>query len=117
VANHVNLARAAIAPGERLPAAALNLRAGRLAVATRMDDAAGRYFAAGLTLLPPDGWERAYDVAFDLQFGAAEVDRQLERRIEVWAELYERARSADDRLRVAARHVADLCFVDRRAAL
>ena len=117
VANHVNLARSAIAPGDRLAAAALNLRAGRLAVASRMHDTAGRYFAAGVTLLPADAWECAYDIAFGLQFGAAEVDRHIDRRIDLLADLYERSRTDDDRLRVAVRHVADLCFVDRRAAL
>ncbi|HEY9851990.1 MAG TPA: AAA family ATPase [Leptolyngbyaceae cyanobacterium] len=46
--------------------ARLNLMAGKKALAATAYDAAARYLNVGLQLLPPDGWERKYELTRDL---------------------------------------------------
>ena len=57
-------------PTERCRAAALNLRAGRKALASTAYAAAVTYLEAGCALLPSEAWERARDLAFELHLEA-----------------------------------------------
>ena len=59
---------------EREQVAGLNLMAGKRAKAATAYAAALQYFAAGRALLAENGWERCYQLAFDLELNRAECE-------------------------------------------
>ena len=75
VVGQLNAARTLItADPERIRLAELNLRAGNTAQRWGAPEAARGYFAAGLSALPADPWERCPDLAVALHMRAAEAE-------------------------------------------
>lgn len=75
IAGHLNVGRALITdPAERLGCAALDLRAGRRAMAAAEPRTAARYLRAGLELLPDDAWAADPRLALDLHLAAARCE-------------------------------------------
>ncbi|OKH31956.1 serine/threonine protein kinase [[Phormidium ambiguum] IAM M-71] len=67
IVNQLNIGREFITKeAEQEELAKLNLMAGRKALAATAYDAAARYLNVGLQLLPPDSWERKYELTRDL---------------------------------------------------
>ncbi|MGI0491571.1 trifunctional serine/threonine-protein kinase/ATP-binding protein/sensor histidine kinase [Alkalinema pantanalense CENA528] len=67
VVNQLNAGRDLIrTPEERWQLAHLNLGAGKKAKAAAAYEAARKYFAMGITLLPLDSWDHDYALTFDL---------------------------------------------------
>ncbi len=102
VVNHLNLGAeggldASVA--KRLPA--MNLAAGRHAMASAAHEVAARYFDRGLELLPKSAWEQDYPTALGLHEDGAET-AWLRGRLEV---MEERAREVDARARTALEKV------------
>ena len=63
IVTHLNIGHSLMTtPQERENLAQLNLRAGRKAKTSTAYHAAIEYLTAGIRLLPPDGWERCYDL-------------------------------------------------------
>jgi PAS domain S-box-containing protein len=108
VASHFNRgADQLVDADERAQAAMLNLRAGRKAKASAAYAAASTYLAAGATLLGQDGWDRSYELQFQLQLERAECAFMRSRFDEVEqliGEVIERAKSRRDR--------ATACFIE-----
>jgi PAS domain S-box-containing protein len=68
VVNQLNRATALLTtPEERMELAELNLVAGKRAKTATAYDSAISYLSLGCELLPADGWERAYRLAFELE--------------------------------------------------
>src|SRR5262249_51721750 len=61
-------------PEERVQLAELNLLAGKRAKASSAYASALNYLAAGAALLPPDSWERHYELIFQIEFHRAECE-------------------------------------------
>ncbi len=75
IVGHLNLGQALIAdPDERLAIARLDLAAGRKAKTKAAYAAAVSYLRAGNALLPDDGWERHYPLAYELHLEAARCE-------------------------------------------
>jgi predicted ATPase/GAF domain-containing protein len=71
--NHLTVGRGLIEEDvERMSLARLSLAAARKAKLSAAYQTAAQYAATGLELLPPDGWNREYQLAFDLHLEAAE---------------------------------------------
>jgi predicted ATPase/tRNA A-37 threonylcarbamoyl transferase component Bud32 len=80
VINHLNYGSRLIAePAEREQVAALNLMAGRRAVASTSYQSALSYYETGIGLLPADAWETCYELMFDLHLGLTECEFLLGR--------------------------------------
>ncbi|MGC9194334.1 MAG: SpoIIE family protein phosphatase [Syntrophobacteraceae bacterium] len=75
IVRHLNLSAALISnPEERLALARLNLSAGKKAKDASAFDSALTYFRLGTALLPTDGLEHHYDLAFPLFINQAECE-------------------------------------------
>ncbi|UVK41493.1 AAA family ATPase [Mesorhizobium sp. AR10] len=61
-------------PEQREQVAELNLKAGKRAKAATAYAAALQYFATGRALLTENGWERCYQLSFDLELNRAECE-------------------------------------------
>jgi PAS domain S-box-containing protein len=100
VANQLNRGAAEItAREERIPAALINLRAGRKAKAATAYATAARYLAAGAALLGADKWEGQYDLTFALELHRAECEHltgELRAATERLFILWDRAASLPD---------------------
>ncbi|MEH1778676.1 MAG: AAA family ATPase [Nostoc sp.] len=59
---------------QRHELAQLNLQAGQKAKAATAYETASKYFTAGLTVLPENGWEHDYDLTLALHTEAAEIE-------------------------------------------
>ncbi|MEH2033741.1 MAG: AAA family ATPase [Nostoc sp.] len=59
---------------QRNQLAQLNLQAGQKAQAATAYETASKYFTAGLTVLPENGWEDSYDLTLALHTEAAEIE-------------------------------------------
>ncbi|MEH2134192.1 MAG: AAA family ATPase [Nostoc sp.] len=59
---------------QRNQLAQLNLQAGQKAKAATAYETASKYFTAGLTVLPENGWEHDYDLTLALHTEAAEIE-------------------------------------------
>lgn len=67
IVNHLNIGHSLMDTSqEQENLAQLNLRAGRKAKTSTAYHAAIEYLTAGIHLLPPDGWERCYDLTLAL---------------------------------------------------
>jgi predicted ATPase/signal transduction histidine kinase len=86
-------------PDERTRVAELELLAGRRARRIQADEAACRFFGAGVSVLGDEGWKWAYDLTLALHLGLAEAE-QLAGRPEaaeaVCARVVQRARTTLD---------------------
>lgn len=72
---HLNLGAAEIvAPGERIQAAELNLRAARRGRASTAYEPALGCVQAGIAFLPPNSWELAYQLTLDLHIELVELE-------------------------------------------
>ncbi len=108
VVNQLNQGRALLEPAERLPFVELALRAARKAMAAAAYATARTYLTAGVETLPPDAWEKLYELSFALHLEAAraaffagepeEAGRQLR-------ELHGHARRPQDEAAVATLEV------------
>jgi predicted ATPase/serine/threonine protein kinase/GAF domain-containing protein len=79
VLDHLAEGMAQIADGEeRIAIARVALAAGRQAKASVAYQAAARYLAMGMDLLPDDGWEAEYDLALDLTRERAHCEYSIE---------------------------------------
>jgi PAS domain S-box-containing protein len=73
--SHLNAARSCLAdPQETLRAADLNLRAGQQALAQTAYASALKYLRLGLELLPDDGWQIHYSLAWNLHLHTLEAE-------------------------------------------
>ncbi|HEX3034241.1 MAG TPA: sigma 54-interacting transcriptional regulator [Thermodesulfobacteriota bacterium] len=104
IVHHLNLGSILITDeSERLTLARLNLSAGRKAKSSTAHEASLNYLKAGIGLLEQKAWESDYDLAFDLDFEAAECQylcgnfEAAEQGLEV---LLQRAASKLDKARV-----------------
>lgn len=99
VINHLNYgSRLVTEPAEREELAALNLIAGRRAVASTSYQSALAYFETGVRLLADDAWETSYELMFDLHLGLTECEfllGHLDRAEEVFEVAAYKARTKD----------------------
>jgi predicted ATPase/signal transduction histidine kinase/tRNA A-37 threonylcarbamoyl transferase component Bud32 len=118
VVNHLGMGIPELSdPKERLEVARLHLRAGLKAHNTGARSAAGCYFQAGISLLPPDCWSAHQELAFELHIGLYHslvmVVSQAQRALELGQELLRRAATPTQRLRAVALHVIQLAIRGR----
>jgi len=113
MAHHLNLGAAhLLAPEERLALAQLNLAAGRIAGTTTAYAAAVSYFAAGVAALGEAGWERAYELRYQLSLSlahAVHLTGQLDEAGERFERLMPYARSKADFARLYSQRIT-LCM-------
>jgi predicted ATPase/GAF domain-containing protein/predicted Ser/Thr protein kinase len=104
VVHHMNLGAALITdPGEREDLARLNLAAGGRAKAASAYHAAARYLGAGASLLGEGGFERAFELSFELGVEQAECEHlsgAFEKAESLFELLLSHARSNLERARV-----------------
>ncbi|MDI3282427.1 AAA family ATPase [Polyangium sp. 15x6] len=75
IVNQLNLGTVnALSAEERRRIAELDLRAGRRAKASSAARSAAAYLSTGISLLPPDGWDVEYDLAYGLHVELAECE-------------------------------------------
>jgi predicted ATPase len=87
---------------ENTELAALMLRAGRKAARMSSFKTAASYFDVGMSLLDRKHWQRQYQLSFDLYNAAAKVEYyngNLDRVDALLDEIFENAKSEDDKLR------------------
>jgi predicted ATPase/serine phosphatase RsbU (regulator of sigma subunit) len=74
IVNHLNIGQELLTdPAERQDLLALNLRAGQKAKKSTANDAAARYFATALGLLPADSWQSRYAETYALRIELAKI--------------------------------------------
>jgi predicted ATPase len=99
VISHLNYgAQLITAPAEREEVAALNLIAGRRAIASTAYQSARSYFETGIRLLAAEAWETHYELMFDLHLGLTECEfllGNLARAEEIFKAAAAKARTKD----------------------